>query len=131
MNKNEVPGSTKLEEIKLRNEKLKSIDESIAFFKEQVELSESIKRLKQNPDYIKVYEQAYFKDEGERISNVILEPNTLKRDQLENMLDMMSSIRNVKTFIMYRENDGEVALQHIADLEKMKIDELNPQSDGE
>ena len=131
MNKNEVPGSTKLEEIKLRNEKLKSIDESIAFYKEQVELSESIKRLKQNPDYIKVYEQAYFKDEGERISNVILEPNTLKRDQLENMLDMMSSIRNVKTFIMYRENDGEVALQHIADLEKMKIDELNPQSDGE
>lgn len=131
MNKNEVPGSTKLEEIKLRNEKLKSIDESIAFYKEQVELSESIKRLKQNPDYIKVYEQAYFKNEGERISNVILEPNTLKRDQLENMLDMMSSIRNVKTFIMYRENDGEVALQHIADLEKMKIDELNPQSDGE
>lgn len=131
MKKNEVPGSTKLEEIKLRNEKLKSIDESIAFYKEQVELSESIKRLKQNPDYIKVYEQAYFKDEGERISNVILEPNTLKRDQLENMLDMMSSIRNVKTFIMYRENDGEVALGHIADLEKMKIDELNPQSDGE
>lgn len=131
MNKNEVPGSTKLEEIKLRNEKLKSIDESIAFYKEQVELSESIKRLKQNPDYIKVYEQAYFKNEGERISNVILEPNTLKRDQLENMLDMMSSIRNVKTFIMYRENDGEVALGHIADLEKMKIDELNPQSDGE
>ena len=131
MNKNEVPGSTKLEEIKLRNEKLKSIDESIAFYKKQVELSESIKRLKQNPDYIKVYEQAYFKDEGERISNVILEPNTLKRDQLENMLDMMSSIRNVKTFIMYRENDGEVALGHIADLEKMKIDELNPQSDGE
>lgn len=131
MNKNEVPGSTKLEEIKLRNEKLKSIDESIAFYKEQVELSESIKRLKQNPDYIKVYEKAYFKDEGERISNVILEPNTLKRDQLENMLDMMSSIRNVKTFIMYRENDGEVALGHIADLEKMKIDELNPQSDGE
>lgn len=131
MNKNEVPGSTKLEEIKLRNEKLKSIDESIAFYKEQVELSESIKRLKQNPDYIKVYEQAYFKAEGERISNVILEPNTLKRDQLENMLDMMSSIRNVKTFIMYRENDGEVALGHIADLEKMKIDELNPQSDGE
>lgn len=131
MNKNEVPGSTKLEEIKLRNEKLKSIDESIAFYEKQVELSESIKRLKQNPDYIKVYEQAYFKDEGERISNVILEPNTLKRDQLENMLDMMSSIRNVKTFIMYRENDGEVALQHIADLEKMKIDELNPQSDGE
>lgn len=131
MKKNEVPGSTKLEEIKLRNEKLKSIDESIAFYKKQVELSESIKRLKQNPDYIKVYEQAYFKDEGERISNVILEPNTLKRDQLENMLDMMSSIRNVKTFIMYRENDGEVALGHIADLEKMKIDELNPQSDGE
>lgn len=131
MKKNEVPGSTKLEEIKLRNEKLKSIDESIAFYKEQVELAESIKRLKQNPDYIKVYEQAYFKDEGERISNVILEPNTLKRDQLENMLDMMSSIRNVKTFIMYRENDGEVALGHIADLEKMKIDELNPQSDGE
>lgn len=131
MIKNEVPGSTKLEEIKLRNEKLKSIDESIAFYKEQVELSESIKRLKQNPDYIKVYEQAYFKAEGERISNVILEPNTLKRDQLENMLDMMSSIRNVKTFIMYRENDGEVALGHIADLEKMKIDELNPQSDGE
>lgn len=131
MKKNEVPGSTKLEEIKLRNEKLKSIDESIAFYKEQVELSESIKRLKQNPDYIKVYEQAYFKNEGERISNVILEPNTLKRDQLENMLDMMSSIRNVKTFIMYRENDGEVALGHIADLEKMKIDELNPQSDGE
>ena len=131
MNKNEVPGSTKLEEIKLRNERLKSIDESISFYEKQVELSESIKRLKQNPDYIKVYEQAYFKDEGERISNVILEPNTLKRDQLENMLDMMSSIRNVKTFIMYRENDGEVALQHIADLEKMKIDELNPQSDGE
>lgn len=125
MERNEVPGST-IEEIKLRKEEVNEINEAIEFHKEVVEFSEAIKRLKQNPDYIKVYEQGYFAGESERISKVLVEPNPLKRDQIENMVEMLSAIRYVKTFLMHKENDGVASLAHIEDLEKNRSELLNP-----
>ena len=128
MIENEVPGSTiEIDEIKLRREKLKQIDEAVKIYTKQVELSDAIKALKENENYIKVIETAYFDEESKRIAGALTEPTMLKRDQIENMMEMMSAIRILKTFLMFRENDGETAKAHLEDLAQYRIDALNDQ----
>ena len=119
MNGNEALDSTNpigLDEINLRKEKLAEIDMSIADIKSKIEFAEAIKRLQSNPDYIKVVEEGYLVGEGERISKCLLEPTYLKRDQIENMMEMMSAIRIFKTFIMFRENDAANGQEQIEEL---------------
>lgn len=119
MNGNEALDSTNpigLDEINLRKEKLAEIDKSIADIKSKIEFAEAIKRLQSNPDYIKVVEEGYLVGEGERISKCLLEPTYLKRDQIENMIEMMSAIRIFKTFIMFRENDAANGQEQIEEL---------------
>jgi hypothetical protein len=119
MNKNEALDSTNpigLDEINLRKEKLAEIDASIKDIESKIEFAEAIKRLQSNPDYIKVIEEGYLTGEGERISKCLLEPTYLKRDQIENMIDMMSAIRNLKTFIMFREADAANGQEQIEEL---------------
>lgn len=119
MNGNEALDSTNpigLDEINLRKEKLAEIDASIEDIKSKIEFAEAIKRLQSNPDYIKVVEEGYLVGEGERISKCLLEPTYLKRDQIENMMEMMSAIRIFKTFIMFRENDAANGQEQIEEL---------------
>ena len=119
MNEHEALDSTNpigLDEINLRKEKLAEIDASIEDIKSKIEFAEAIKRLQSNPDYIKVIEEGYLVGEGERISKCLLEPTYLKRDQIENMMEMMSAIRIFKTFIMFRENDAANGQEQIEEL---------------
>lgn len=119
MNEYEALDSTNpigLDEINLRKEKLAEIDASIEDIKSKIEFAEAIKRLQSNPDYIKVVEEGYLVGEGERISKCLLEPTYLKRDQIENMMEMMSAIRIFKTFIMFRENDAANGQEQIEEL---------------
>ena len=119
MNGNEALDSTNpigLDEINLRKEKLAEIDAAIEDIKSKIEFAEAIKRLQSNPDYIKVVEEGYLVGEGERISKCLLEPTYLKRDQIENMIEMMSAIRIFKTFIMFRENDAANGQEQIEEL---------------
>jgi len=123
MNEHEALDSTNpigLDEINLRKEKLAEIDASIEDIKSKIEFAEAIKRLQSNPDYIKVVEEGYLVGEGERISKCLLEPTYLKRDQIENMMDMMSAIRNLKTFIMFREADAANGQEEIEDLNDLR-----------
>lgn len=119
MNEHEALDSTNpigLDEINLRKEKLAEIDAAIEDIKSKIEFAEAIKRLQSNPDYIKVVEEGYLVGEGERISKCLLEPTYLKRDQIENMMEMMSAIRIFKTFIMFRENDAANGHEQIEEL---------------
>lgn len=119
MNEHEALDSTNpmgLDEINLRKEKLAEIDASIEDLKSKIEFAEAIKRLQSNPDYIKVVEEGYLACEGERISKCLLEPTYLKRDQIENMMDMMSAIRIFKTYIMFKEGDASNGQEQIEEL---------------
>ena len=118
MEKTQALDSTNsIEEIKLRKEKIAEIDASILEQKAKIEFAEAITRLKSNPDYQLVIEQGYFEKEGERLTKNLLEPTYLKRDQIENIIDMTNAIRHAKTFLVFKESDALGAAQNIEELE--------------
>ena len=112
-----LDSTNSIEEIKLRKDELAEIDKSILEQKSKIEFAEAIKRLKLNPDYQLVIEQGYFEKEGERLTKNLLEPTYLKRDQIENIIDMTNAIRHVKTFLVFKESDALGAAQNIEELE--------------
>lgn len=112
-----LDSTNSIEEIKLRKEELAEIDKSILEQKSKIEFAEAIKRLKSNPDYKLVIEQGYFEKEGERLTKNLLEPTYLKRDQIENIIDMTNAIRHAKTFLVFKESDALGAAQNIEELE--------------
>lgn len=123
MNENQALDSTnsiELSGINLKKEKLAEIDASIKEQKSKIEFAEAISRLKSNPDYQLVYEEGYFKNEGERLTKNLLEPTYLKRDQIENIIDMTNAIRHVKTFLVFKESDALGAAQNIEELEEFR-----------
>lgn len=121
MNENEALDSTNsIEEINLKKQELAEIDKAILEQKSKIEFAEAIKRLKSHPDYQLVIENGYFKDEGERLTKNLLEPTYLKRDQIENIIEMTNAIRHTKTFLMFKEQDIENAVQAIEDLEEYR-----------
>ena len=120
MKKNEALDSTNpigLEVINLRKERIAEVDKSIEEQKAKIEFAEAIKELRKDPRFLLVIENGYFEGEGKRITECLLEPTPLKRDQIQNMVDMISSIRNLKTFLMFKEADGGNALHEIESLE--------------
>ena len=123
MNENQALGSTnsiELSGINLKKEKLAEIDASIKEQKSKIEFAEAIKRLKSNPDYQLVIEEGYFDKEGERLTKNLLEPTYLKRDQIENIIDMTNAIRHAKTFLVFKESDALGAAQNIEELEEYR-----------
>ena len=112
-----LDSTNSIEEIKLRKDELAEIDKSILEQKSKIEFAEAIKRLKLNPDYQLVIEQGYFEKEGERLTKNLLEPTYLKRDQIENIIDMTNAIRHAKTFLVFKESDALGADQNIEELE--------------
>ena len=115
-----LDSTNSIEEIKLRKEKLAEIDTSILEQKSKIEFAEAIKRLKLNPDYQLVIEQGYFEKDCERLTKNLLEPTYLKRDQIENIIDMTNAIRHTKTFLVFKESDALGAVQNIEELEEYR-----------
>ena len=115
-----LDSTNSIEEIKLRKDELAEIDKSILEQKSKIEFAEAIKRLKLNPDYQLVIEQGYFEKEGERLTKNLLEPTYLKRDQIENIIDMTNAIRHAKTFLVFKESDALGAAQNIEELEEFR-----------
>ena len=61
MNENEALDSTiVIDEINLKKERIKEIDDSIKENLEKIELAEALDRLKQNADYKLFFEEVYF-----------------------------------------------------------------------
>ena len=115
-----LDSTNSIEEIKLRKERIAEIDASILEQKAKIEFAEAITRLKSNPDYQLVIEQGYFEKEGERLTKNLLEPTYLKRDQIENIIEMTNAIRHTKTFLVFKESDALGAVQNIEELEEYR-----------
>ena len=80
-------------------EELAQIDERIVSLKNDIELGAALERLHENEDFIKVFVDNYFEKEAKRIFELLTEPTALKREQLENLNDMMATIRYFKKYI--------------------------------
>ncbi len=61
-----------------------------------------------------------FEKEGERLTKNLLEPTYLKRDQIENIIEMTNAIRHTKTFLVFKESDALGAVQNIEELEEYR-----------
>jgi len=79
-------------------EELEAVDKRIDELKAQIELHQALERLHENEDFKLVVLDGYFEKESKRIFDNLITPSSLKRDQLDNLMDMMSSIRNFKGY---------------------------------
>lgn len=87
MNENEALDSTiVIDEINLKKERIKEIDDSIKENLEKIELAEALDRLKQNADYKLFFEEGYFEKEGRRLVDNLLAPTYLKEIKLKILL---------------------------------------------
>lgn len=101
-------------------EALSEIDDSIVEHEAKVKVAEAIARLKANPDYQLVIEEGYLETEAKRLFDNIVAITPLKRDQLENIVDMMNAIRHFKTFIAFKVDDGRYAVDQIEKLHEYR-----------
>lgn len=128
MNENEALDSTiAIDEINLKKERIKEIDDSIKENLEKIELAEALDRLKQNADYKLFFEEGYFENEGRRLVDNLLAPTYLKRDQIENIVEMAAAIRHLKTYIHFRELDKQTAEMNLEELKSARSELMSKQ----
>ena len=128
MNENEALDSTiVIDEINLKKERIKEIDDSIKENLEKIELAEALDRLKQNADYKLFFEEGYFEKEGRRLVDNFLAPTYLKRDQIENIVEMAAAIRHIKTYIYFRELDKQTAEMNLEELKSARSELMSKQ----
>jgi len=84
-----------------------------------VELHEALKRLQNNPDYKLVIEESYFSNEKERVAEILTEPTVVSRDIVENLMDQLTSIRNVKSHLELIAVRARNAAKYIKDDEEI------------
>lgn len=99
-------------------EELKQVDLRIEDLNKQIAIGEAIERLHENDDFKLVVIDGYMEAEAERLFDILTTPTSLKRDQLENIMDMLGSIRNFKGYI-------GASLQNAAQAPDMVIEEEN------
>ena len=78
--------------------KLDEIDATIEMHQKKIDLGKDLEALHEDERFQRVILDAYLDDEAKRLFGVLVEPSTLKRDVMENIIDKTSSIRNLKQF---------------------------------
>ena len=87
-----------MEETTLENE-LNAIDTRIETLKENIELGKYLEELHEDKRFQKIILNGYLDKEANRIFGVLVDPShQLKRDVMENLVDKLSSIRNLKQY---------------------------------
>ena len=99
---------------------LKDIDDRIEYLNGQIELGKSLERLHENEDFKLVILEAYFETESKRLFELLIEPTTLTREQLDNVMDMTSALRNFKKFFKTVLINAHMAPDQIAEEEEYR-----------
>ena len=105
MTNNEAMNETELTAFNLKQE-LADIDASIEEQRNIAAFAEAILELEAHPAYKLVVEDGYLTKEAERLTEILVEPNPLKRDVIENIIEMTSAIRHFKTFLKFKKLDA-------------------------
>ena len=105
MIENEAMNETELTAFNLKQE-LADIDASIEEQRNIAAFAEAILELEAHPAYKLVIEDGYLTKEAERLTEILVEPNPLKRDVIENIIEMTSAIRHFKTFLKFKKLDA-------------------------
>ena len=105
-----------------RNEQIQHVEISLEEAKRIAEFSEAIARLEKNADFRKVILDGYFTEEARRLT--FLTADTTLDDKLANAtLYGIRAIGELRSFLLARKAQGEVARKEIADFNET-LDEL-------
>jgi hypothetical protein len=96
---------------------LAEIDDRIVQLKNDIQLGEDLESLHKDERFQRVILHGYFEVEAERIFGMLVNPSGFKRDQLENLMDKMSAIRNYKQFFATLLINANMAPEQIEDEE--------------
>lgn len=122
MNKNEEAMGIEFEDgtVSTLKESLEATDKAIAEQKEKIALGEALKRMEKFEEFQMIFQEKFFNEEADRLKDALTNPSIYKKEMVENMFDMMSSIRHVKQFLMYIKADADAAPQIIEDNENFR-----------
>jgi len=87
-----------MEETSNLKEELASIDKRIEDLKNAIQLGKDLEELHEDERFKRVILSGYFEKEAKRLFEVLVNPSTLKRDVMENIVDKTGAIRNLKQF---------------------------------
>ncbi len=79
-------------------DELKQIDESIEELEQVKQFSEDLASLHEDERFQRVILQGYLETEAERLFKNLTTPMNMKRDMIENMMDKLGSIRDLKQY---------------------------------
>lgn len=97
--------------------KLQECDDRIAELKAAIEKGKALERLHESKDFDEIVLSGYFEKEAERIFGLLTTPTSLKRDQLDNLMDKLSAIRNFKHYFKTVLIDAAMAPEQIEEEE--------------
>ena len=106
-------------------QELKEINDRINYLKQQIELGKALTRLHENEDFKKLILQDFFKEEANRIFELLTAPSTLKRDVIQNLNDKLGAQRILKTYFSVKEQNAASAIEQIEEEEKYKKELLS------
>ena len=101
-------------------EKLAEIDERIEFLQSEIDLNKDLEALHNIPEFQRVILSGYLEDEAKRIFELLTTPTSLKRDQIENLNDKLTSIRNFKGYFKQIIINATMAPEQIEDERKFR-----------
>jgi len=83
------------------------------------------KRLKSNEDFLTLFEEGFFDEEVKRVNELIVGdkgyvPRNLKRDQIENLVDKLLSVRHLKIYFVELDAKADNIPQAKVDMELAK-----------
>lgn len=101
-------------------EELEHVDAKIAELENQVELGKAIEELHEHSAFNKVFIDGYFGDEAKRLFEVLTIPSKMKRDSMENIMDKLTAIRNLKDYIGVKLIEADTAENELEQLKEYR-----------
>lgn len=109
---------------------LAEIDERKAELELNIQLGKDLEELHEDERFQRVILNAYLEKEAERLFGVLVNPSTLKRDVMENIVDKTGSIRNLKQFFGVLLQNAHMAPEQIAEEEVYRKEVTASYADG-
>jgi len=100
---------------------LDAIDGRIEELEGTIELGKMLTELHEDERFKKVILEAYLEKEAERVFGMLTTPSHFKRDQMENLMDMLTSIRNFKKFFATILVNADMAPMQIEDEKQHRL----------
>lgn len=101
-------------------EQLAKCDDRIEELKLAVQAGEDLHALHENESFNRLIGKGYLEAEGKRIYELLTTPTNLKREQIENLMDKMTAIRNFKAYFKTILIDAAMAPEQIAEEEEYR-----------